>query len=95
MPIPNGQGVIIRDDLHSVSNPTSPAGPPLPRPDHPVDDLGEAVVAGADGAAEVPTAADLATQHVARQHLPLALHLDHAALLYQIASVPEYLCVKY
>ena len=69
--------------------PTSPAGAPLLGPDHAVDDLGEAGVARADGAAEVPAAADLAPQHVARQHLPLPLHLDHAALLDQVATVPQ------
>ena len=69
--------------------PTSPAGAPLPVPDYAVDDLGEAVVARADGAAEVPLAADLAPQHVARQHLPLPLHLDQAALLDQVAPVAK------
>ena len=107
--------VTITVDHSTVSDrPTSPAGAPLPGPDHAVDDLGQAVVPRADGAAKVPVPADLAPQHVARQHLPLplhlsstfggiesresmariksfAVHLDHAALLDLVASVPEYL----
>lgn len=43
---------------------TSLSRPPLPCPDHSVDDLGEAVVALRDGAAESPSAADLAAQNV-------------------------------
>ena len=66
---------------------TSLSGPPLPCPDHPVDDLGQAVVALVDGPAQVPAAADLAAQDVVGQHLSLALHRYLAAFFHLVAAL--------
>lgn len=66
---------------------TSLGRPPLPGPDHAVDDLCQARGRVFDGQPELTLARDLPAQDVVGHHLTLALDLDHATRLDLIGTV--------
>ena len=64
--------------------------PALPRPNHAIDDLGQAVVPlEADGAAKSPASGDFSAQDVKCQHFSLPFHLYDTSFFDYVASLPQ------
>ncbi len=82
-------GVRVREGFDRLYLTSPLRRPSLSRPDHSVDDLREAIVALADRAAELPDAADFSSEHVAREHVTLALHGDQPTVLDHVAAVAQ------